>query len=91
MAEDVRHFQGRDGIELAYRTIFAGAVDSGDPKLSAAIREKIEQLKALVDVPDLKKLEPENLRIASEELIVVLQMAAPKIWLRSPSLEEIAQ
>ena len=80
-----------DGIELAYRTIFAGAVETGDPKLAAAIREKIERLKALVDVPDLKKLEPEKLRIASEELIVVLQTAAPTIGLRSPSLEEIAQ
>jgi len=80
-----------DGIELAYRTIFAEAVDAGDPKLAAAIREKIEQLKALVDVPDLKKLEPEKLRIASEELIVVLQTAAPTIGLRSPSLEEIVQ
>lgn len=80
-----------DGIELAYRTTFAGAVEVGDPKLAAVIREKIEQLKALVDVSDLKSLEPEKLRAASEELIVVLQIAAPKIGLRSPSLEEIAQ
>jgi len=80
-----------DGIKVAYQTIFAGAVDSRDPKRAAAIREKIEQLKALVDVSDLKKLEPEKLRIASEELIVVLQTAAPTIGLRSPSLEEIAQ
>src|SRR5271163_85360 len=80
-----------DGIELAYRTIFVGAVDAGDPKLAAAIREKIERLKALVDVSDLKSLEPEKLRAASEELIVVLQTAAPKIGLRSPSLEEIVQ
>jgi iron uptake system EfeUOB component EfeO/EfeM len=80
-----------DGIRLAYQTIFAGAVEAGDPKLAAAIREKIERLKGLVDVYDLKSLEPEKLRAASEELIVVLQMAAPKIGLRSPSLEEIAQ
>jgi iron uptake system EfeUOB component EfeO/EfeM len=80
-----------DGIDLAYRTIFAEAVEGGDPKLAAAIREKIARLKALVDVSDLKSLEPEKLRAASEEVIVVLQMAAPKIGLRSPSLEEIAQ
>jgi iron uptake system component EfeO len=80
-----------DGIELAYRTIFAGAVEAGDLKLAAAIRDKIERLKGLVDVSGLKSLEPEKLRVASEELIVVLQMAAPKIGLRSPSLEEIAQ
>ena len=79
------------GIELAYQTIFAEAVDASDPKLAAAIREKIEQLKELVGVSDLKSLDPEKLRGASEELIVVLQTAAPKIGLRSPSLEEIAE
>jgi iron uptake system component EfeO len=79
------------GIELAYRTIFVGAVEAGDSKLAEALRDKIERLKGLVDVSDLKSLEPEKLRAASEELIVVLQMAAPKIGLRSPSLEEIAQ
>jgi iron uptake system component EfeO len=80
-----------DGIDLAYRTIFAGAVDAGDPELAATIRQQIERLKALVAVPDLKSLESEKLRAASEELIVMLQTAAPKVGLRAPSLEEIAQ
>jgi iron uptake system component EfeO len=79
------------GIELAYQTIFVGAVEEADPKLEAAIRDKIEQLKVLVAVSDLKSLDPEKLRAASEELIVVLQTAAPKIGLRSPSLEEIVE
>jgi iron uptake system EfeUOB component EfeO/EfeM len=80
-----------DGIDLAYQTIFVAAVDARDPRLAEAIREKIKQLKALVEVSNLKSLEPEKLRAASEELIVALQTAAPKIGLRSPSLEEIAQ
>jgi iron uptake system EfeUOB component EfeO/EfeM len=80
-----------DGIDLAYRTIFAGAVDAGDPELAATIRHQIERLKALVAVPDLKSLQSEKLRAASEELIVMLQTAAPKVGLRAPSLEEIAQ
>jgi iron uptake system component EfeO len=80
-----------DGIDLAYRTIFAGAVDAGAPELAATIRQQIERLKALVAVPDLKSLESEKLRAASEELIVMLQTAAPKVGLRAPSLEEIAQ
>ena len=79
------------GIELAYQTIFAGAVEASDPKLAATIREKIERLKALVDVRDLKNLDPEKVRAVSEELILVLQTTAPKIGLRPPSLEEIAQ
>jgi iron uptake system component EfeO len=80
-----------DGIDLAYRTIFAGAVDAGAPELAATIRQQIERLKALVAVPDLKSLESEKLRAASEELIVMLQTAAPEVGLRAPSLEEIAQ
>ena len=80
-----------DGIDLAYRTIFAGALDVGAPELAATIRQQIERLKALVAVPDLKSLESEKLRAASEELIVMLQTAAPKVGLRAPSLEEIAQ
>jgi iron uptake system component EfeO len=79
------------GIELAYSTIFSGAVDAADPKLAAAIRETIRQLKNLVAVSDLRSLDPEKLRAASEKLIVVFQTAAPKIGLRSPSLEEIAE
>ena len=42
----------------------------------------LQQLKVLVGVTDLKSLDPEKLRAASEELIVVLQTAAPKIGLR---------
>ena len=80
-----------DGIDLAYRTIFAGALDVGAPELAATIRQQIERLKALVAVPDLKSLESEKLRAASEDLIVMLQTAAPKVGLRAPSLEEIAQ
>jgi iron uptake system EfeUOB component EfeO/EfeM len=80
-----------DGIEIAYETIFAAAVEAGDPKLAPAIPLKIAELKTLVGVPDLKSLDPERLRAASEELIVLLQTAAPEIGLRAPSLEEIAQ
>ena len=59
--------------------------------LAATIRQQIERLKALVAVPDLKSLQSEKLRGASEELIVMLQTAAPKVGLRAPSLEEIAE
>jgi iron uptake system component EfeO len=79
------------GIELAYQTVFAEALDASDPKLAAAIREKIEHVKVLVGVSDLKSLDPDKLRAGSEELIVLLQSAAPKIGLRAPSLEEIAE
>ncbi|HEV2099305.1 MAG TPA: EfeM/EfeO family lipoprotein [Stellaceae bacterium] len=80
-----------DGIDLAYRTIFAAAVAGRAPELAAAIPQKIAELKTQVDVPDLKSLDPDKLRARSEELIVLLQQAGPKIGLRAPTLEEIAQ
>jgi iron uptake system EfeUOB component EfeO/EfeM len=80
-----------DGIDTAYRTIFAAAVEAGDARLAAAIPQKIDELKKEVDAPGLKSIDPAKLRARSEELIVLLQQAAPKIGLRSPTLEEIAQ
>ena len=55
------------------------------PSSRRQFQEKIDELKALVEVPDLKSLDPEKLRAASEELIVLLQTAAPEIGLRTPS------
>jgi len=40
---------------------------------------------------DAKSLEPGKVRTASEELIVALQAAAPKIGLQKPTLEDITQ
>lgn len=80
-----------DGIDTAYRTIFAAAVEANDAKLAAAIPQKIAELKKEVDIPGLQSIDPAKLRARSEELIVLLQQAAPKIGLRSPTLEEIAQ
>jgi len=80
-----------DGIDIAYRTIFAAALQARDPGLAIEIPKKIAELKTEVDVPDLKSLDSGKLRAQSEELIVLLQQAAPKIGLRAPTLEEIAQ
>ena len=87
--DDMRN--NADGIDIAYKTIFAAAVTAHDPELASAIPQKITELKAQVDVPDLKNLDAAKLRARSEELIVLLQEAAPRIGLRAPTLEEIAQ
>ncbi|MGA8758605.1 MAG: EfeM/EfeO family lipoprotein [Stellaceae bacterium] len=79
------------GIAIAYQTIFSAGVEAHDVKLAAALQQKIDQLKRLVGVPDLKSLGSEKLRASSEELIVLLQRAGPEIGLRAPTLEEIAQ
>ncbi len=80
-----------DGIALAYRVIFADAVEAGDPKLAAAARAAIERLQATVKITDLRNLDADELRTASEELVALLQMAAPKIGLEKPALEEGAR
>lgn len=80
-----------DGIALAYRMIFADAVEAGDPKLAAAARAAVERLQAAVKIPDLRNLDADRLRADSEELVALLQMAAPKIGLDKPTLEEGAR
>jgi iron uptake system component EfeO len=80
-----------DGIALAYDVIFAQALTADDPNLAQAAKTKIAELQALVTVDDLRKLDPDKLRATSEELIVALQSSAPKIGLRAPTLEEIAE
>jgi iron uptake system component EfeO len=80
-----------DGIELAYRTLFASTLTADDPTMAERVRGEIDQLKALVAAPDLKKVDPDKLRKASEALIVTLQAAAPEIGLAAPALEASAK
>jgi iron uptake system component EfeO len=80
-----------DGIALAYEVIFAPALKASDPGLAQTTEAKITELKNTVAQDDLRKLDPDQLRKTSEELIVALQNSAPKIGLRAPTLEEIAQ
>jgi iron uptake system component EfeO len=80
-----------DGIALAYDVIFAPALTASDQHLAQAAKAKIAELQGLVAVDDLRKLDPDKLRAISEELIVALQSSAPKIGLRAPTLEEVAQ
>jgi len=80
-----------DGIELAYRVIFADAVQAGDPQLAQAAQDRIERLKAAVKIPDLRRLDADKLRADSEALVALLGSAAPKIGLEKPTLEETAQ
>ncbi len=80
-----------EGIDLAYRTLFAATLDAADAKLAEQVRGEIGQLKHLLSVPDLQSVDADALRNASEMLIVNLQAAAPKIGLATPTLEETGQ
>jgi iron uptake system component EfeO len=75
------------GIEYAYNTIFAAALKSVDSKLADAIDQKIRELKALMLVRDLKQIDVQKLRRITEELVVDLQNAAPRLGLRRSTLE----
>jgi iron uptake system component EfeO len=83
--DDMRNNIG--GIDFAYSTIFAAALEARDPKLAETARAKIEQLKALVAVKDLTQIDVPVLRNVTEELVVAFQSAAPKMGLGPPSLE----
>jgi iron uptake system EfeUOB component EfeO/EfeM len=80
-----------DGIELAYKVIFSDAIMAGDPKLADAVQATVGRLKVAVKTSELKSLDGEKLRADSEELVTLLQIAAPKIGLGKPTLEETAQ
>jgi iron uptake system component EfeO len=75
------------GIDFAYRTIFAAGLEATDGKLAGAVDRRIEQLKTIVAVPDLKRVDIPALRRASEELVVALQNASSKLGLQRPALE----
>ena len=80
-----------DGIELAYRVIFSDSIEASDPQLADAARAAIGRIKATVRISDLRSLDAEKLRADSEELVALLQTAAPKIGLSKPTLEEGSQ
>jgi iron uptake system component EfeO len=80
-----------DGIELAWRTIFAPTAEARDRRLDAGIRRSVEELKAMVTVGELRNVDPDRLRTATEELVLKLQNAAPLLDLKKPTLEADAR
>jgi iron uptake system component EfeO len=77
-----------DGIDTAYRTLFAAALAAHDKALDADVQRRIGVLRTMVAVPELRRIDPDRLRTMSEELVVALQKAAPGLGLKTPSLEE---
>lgn len=75
------------GIEIAYDVVFSSAVGSAEPALADTAHRQIEQLKALLDVSNLNKVDTSRLRRVTEEFVGTLQSAAQKIGLARPSLE----
>ena len=80
-----------DGIALAYRMIFAEALEGSDQKLAAAARAAVARIKADVSVATLRNLDADKLRADTEELVALLETAAPRLGLSKPTLEEGAR
>ncbi len=80
-----------DGIELAWRTIFAPTAGSRDRQVDAGIRRSVQELKAMVAVGELRSVDPDRLRSATEELVLKLQNAATLLDLKKPTLEADAR
>lgn len=83
--DDMRN--NADGIELAYRTLFASPLEAADPQLAAQIRDGIDKLKLMLEARDLRQIDPEDLQKTSEALVVAWQAVAPKLGLATPTLE----
>ena len=81
-------YENVEGIEAVYKLVFDDALKARDPKLAAAIVDKIEDVETLVKVKDLKSVDQPALKKAREELAVLLQSAAPKLKLKKPAVGE---
>jgi iron uptake system component EfeO len=80
-----------DGIDLAYRILFASTVEANDAELAGEARHQIDELKSMVAPRDIRAIDPDRLRATSEELVLTLQNAAPKLGLERPQLEANAK
>ncbi len=76
-----------DGIERAYGMIFSTALAARDPGLDAEVKHSIGELKAMVAGHDLRLIDPDAMRTATEELVLRLQKAAPLLQLQQATLE----
>jgi iron uptake system EfeUOB component EfeO/EfeM len=85
-----------EGIDVAWRTIFASAVAAQDTAqdtangaaLDADVQRRIDTLRTMVAASDLSRIDADRLRTVSEELVIALQRTAPALGLKTPTLEE---
>jgi iron uptake system EfeUOB component EfeO/EfeM len=80
-----------DGLESVFRIVFAEPLQARDPKLTEQVGANLGELRALLQVPALTRLDSGKLRAKSEELIISLQAAAPLLGLQPPSMQDLVQ
>jgi iron uptake system EfeUOB component EfeO/EfeM len=77
-----------EGIEAAWKLVFAPALEKRDAELAKTIHDKIEALEKLVAVKDIKDLDQKKVHVGGEELAALMQQAAPKLKLKTTKLED---
>jgi iron uptake system EfeUOB component EfeO/EfeM len=87
--DDMRN--NADGIEAAYRIVFATELTARDPALAQSMSTKIIQLKTQLAAPGLSQIDADQIRTTSEDLVITLQRAAAVLGLERPSLSDLAQ
>jgi iron uptake system EfeUOB component EfeO/EfeM len=87
--DDMRN--NADGIEAAYRIVFATELTARDPALAQATSAKIARLQAQLKAPSLAQIDADQIRATSEDLVLTLQRDAGVLGLERPSLSDLAQ
>jgi iron uptake system component EfeO len=87
--DDMRN--NADGIEAAYRLVFASELNTRDPALAAATSAKIKQLQDELRPASLADIDSDKVRATSEDVVLSLQQAATALGLQRPSLSDLAQ
>ena len=87
--DDMRN--NADGIDAAYRLVFAGQLQEKNPALAQQLRARIDQLKGQLRGANLAAIDGDKIRANSEALVISLQQAAPVLGLDKPSLSDLAQ
>lgn len=79
------------GIQQAYHTIFGPLLAASDQTLAETAESQIETLHGLLHGPSLASVDSDKLRKATEEFVLTLASAAPKIGLEKPVLEDVSK
>jgi iron uptake system EfeUOB component EfeO/EfeM len=87
--DDMRN--NADGIDTAYRLVFASELSARDPALADATSSKIKQLREQLRPANLADIDSDQVRATSEDLVLSLQKAASALGLERPSLSDLAQ
>jgi iron uptake system EfeUOB component EfeO/EfeM len=87
--DDMRN--NADGIDTAYRLVFAQELAAKDASLAQAMNTKIGQLRGQLGVASLVDVDTDRIRTTSEDLVILFQRAAPVLGLETPSLSDLAQ